>query len=93
MIAQTLKLPDALRNDSYLTELYGRVEWGSKGVFESRVGWFSGLVEELFPPTPQEEAETLVELLRYEEVVSAVENRLRAGRVLIFPRSWYVSYL
>ena len=68
-------------DNPYILEHYGKVEWGSKGVFEGRVGWFSGLAEDIFPLTPQDEDEALVKQLNFKKVMKTAKKSIRKGRV------------
>lgn len=52
-ITQVVKLPPHLREDPYLQEFYGTVEWSSKAVFGQYMGWFSGNASELHPLPPK----------------------------------------
>ena len=61
-IAHLIKLPAHLANHPYLLEFYGTVEWSSKGVFNSYLGWFNGDPADLAPFTPDEMAEHIVHM-------------------------------
>jgi alkyl sulfatase BDS1-like metallo-beta-lactamase superfamily hydrolase len=62
-VVRRVHLPASLAQKEYLVEHYGTFEWSVKTVFESQLGWFSGLPEELYPPTQGETGCRTLELL------------------------------
>ncbi|KAK6184699.1 hypothetical protein SNE40_007113 [Patella caerulea] len=70
-IATLVKLPKYLAKLPYLQEFYGTVEWSSKGVFNTYMGWFSGDPVELSPFTPDETATRMAKLVGGANVLSA----------------------
>jgi alkyl sulfatase BDS1-like metallo-beta-lactamase superfamily hydrolase len=72
-IAEAISLPETLRKNPYLKELYGTVRWSSKGLYSGYMGWFSGDISELDPLTPIERSKRLVSL------VGGTENVLKAS--------------
>ena len=50
-IIENIELPSAVANSPYLQEFYGTVRWSVKSIFNGYLGWFSGNISELDPPT------------------------------------------
>ena len=78
-IAQMVELPQSIRDFPHVREMYGTVEWGSKAVTESRMGWFSGFPEELLPLTPRDEAEFWSEIVPYPKAITSIKRSLISG--------------
>jgi uncharacterized sulfatase len=57
-----VKLPAHLAEKDYLREYYGNVEWAVRAIFQGYLGWFDGNPSNLFPLTPQAEAERMAKL-------------------------------
>ena len=57
-----VKLPARFANKDYLREYYGNVQWSVRQIFNAYLGWFDGNPSSLFPLSPREEAERIVEL-------------------------------
>lgn len=55
-----VKLPDALSGLPYLREVYGRVEWAVRGIYQGGVGWYDGNGTKLSPLPPAVCARELV---------------------------------
>jgi alkyl sulfatase BDS1-like metallo-beta-lactamase superfamily hydrolase len=62
-LVQHVKLPPQLRDNPYLQEFYGGVEWTVRGIYADRVGWFDGNATNLFPLPDTERAAKLVGLI------------------------------
>lgn len=72
-IVEQIKLPDHLRDHPYLQELYGKVSWSARGIYDGYLGWFDGNPASLAPLHPRQEAQRLVKLLDgREQVLAAV---------------------
>ena len=54
--------PEKFARHPYLQELYGTVEWSSKGVFSGYLGWFSGDPVDLNPLNRKEKAKRMTAL-------------------------------
>jgi alkyl sulfatase BDS1-like metallo-beta-lactamase superfamily hydrolase len=39
---QSIKLPERLSNRWHLEELYGRVSWSIRGIYQKEIGWYDG---------------------------------------------------
>ena len=61
-IASRIKLPERVRKNPWLQEIYGTVKWSSKGLYSGYMGWFSGDINELDPLLPKEKATRIVTL-------------------------------
>lgn len=61
-IVERVKLPEHLRNNPYLAEFYGMVDWSVRSVFTGYLGWFSGNAAELHPLPRRERAKRLAVL-------------------------------
>jgi alkyl sulfatase BDS1-like metallo-beta-lactamase superfamily hydrolase len=46
---QLVKLPDKLSKLNYLHEVYGRVDWSVRGIYQGIVGWYDGKGTKLNP--------------------------------------------
>ena len=77
--AQLVKLPDSLRNNEYLFELYGNVEWSARNLFNGNYGWFDGNPTNLFPFTEKELGKRIGSLISentlQEELESSIVNK------------------
>lgn len=61
-ITRKVKLPEHLASSPYLQELYGRVDWSVRSVFNGYLGYFGGNPTELAPFTLKEEAPRIARL-------------------------------
>jgi uncharacterized sulfatase len=57
-----VKLPPELAEKDYLREYYGNVEWAVRAIFNGYLGWYDGNPSNLFPLSPIEEAQRIVQL-------------------------------
>ena len=57
-----VKLPDELSKLQYLKEVYGRVEWSVRGIYQGIIGWYDGKGTKLNPLPPSICARELVVL-------------------------------
>ncbi|KAL5006271.1 hypothetical protein ScPMuIL_015077 [Solemya velum] len=60
--ARRVKLPENLASHPYLQEFYGTVEWSSRGIASSLIGWFSGDPVDLSPLTMSEKSTRMAAL-------------------------------
>jgi len=76
-IMRTVQLPDSL----YVGQAYGRVTWGVRAIWESKVGWFRQLsTTELYPPDDSEVRRTLAALAGPGQVAEQARRALDEGR-------------
>ena len=61
-LAEAVKLPPQLAQHPFLQELYGKVEWSVRGIFNGYLGWFDGDAATLEPVNPDERAEGMASL-------------------------------
>lgn len=61
-ITRKVKLPEHLATSPYLQQLYGRVDWSVRSVFNGYLGYFGGNPTELAPFSLTEEAPRVAEL-------------------------------
>ena len=61
-VVESAKLPKKLANHAWLEPTYGTVEWASRGVYDSYVGWFDGRVVNLRQLKVKAESQKLVDL-------------------------------
>lgn len=59
---QLVKLPEELSGLSYLREVYGRVDWSVRGIYQGTTGWYDGKGTKLNPLGPALLARELVAL-------------------------------
>lgn len=57
-----VKLPDRLAKLDYLKPYYGHPDWAVRSIYSGYLGWFDGNPTNLFPLSPTEEAEKIIEL-------------------------------
>jgi len=76
-LVQHVKLPPPLRDNPYLQEYYGSVEWTVRGIYADRVGWFDGNAINLLPVPEKDRAAKLIGLIGGPDQVLA-----RAGEAL-----------
>ena len=74
-IANRITLPRKLAEQPHLRQLYGTIQWSSKGLFAGYMGWFNGDIVDLNPHTPDEKAKRLIKLS------GGVENILQAAEI------------
>jgi alkyl sulfatase BDS1-like metallo-beta-lactamase superfamily hydrolase len=73
-LVEVVKLPPHLAEHPFLQELYGKVEWSVRGVFNGYLGWFDGDAAGLQPVSPDERASGMASL------AGGVEGLQRAAR-------------
>jgi len=49
-LVSQIRLPEHLRQDPALDELYGQVDWSVRAIYSNELGWFDGRQERLYPP-------------------------------------------
>jgi alkyl sulfatase BDS1-like metallo-beta-lactamase superfamily hydrolase len=59
---QEVKLPDRLAQREHLQEVYGRVDWSVRGIYQREIGWYDGRGTGLNPLPPKFQARELVAL-------------------------------
>jgi alkyl sulfatase BDS1-like metallo-beta-lactamase superfamily hydrolase len=74
-----IKLPRALANKPFLSEIYGCVPFVVRDVLTSYGGWWSGQPSQLFPPARRQHAEDVVGLCGRDALLSRVRALLRCG--------------
>ena len=79
-LVQHVKLPSPLRENPYLQEFYGGVEWSVRGIYADRVGWFDGNATNLFPLPEKDRAAKLVGLIGGSDQVLARAREALAAR-------------
>lgn len=74
-IAAIVKLPAHLAASPYLKEVYGRVDWSVKNIFNGYLGWFDGDVSTLLPLEEKDRAEKMIALVGGEkEMKNKIKN-------------------
>jgi alkyl sulfatase BDS1-like metallo-beta-lactamase superfamily hydrolase len=58
-----IKMPDYLAKDPHNFESYGELSFQTPAIFYHAVGWYNGDAATIFRPSPQEEAERIVNLI------------------------------
>ena len=61
-LVEVVKLPPHLAEHPFLQEVYGKVEWSVRGVFNGYLGWFDGDGAALEPANPDRRAEGMASL-------------------------------
>jgi len=68
-LVDVVKLPPELADKPYLKEFYGSVPLAARAIFAGMLGWFDGNPTTLFPLSPKEEAQRIINLSGGEETV------------------------
>jgi len=80
-LVEVVKLPPHLAEHPFLQELYGKVEWSVRGVFNGYLGWFDGDAAGLQPASPDERASGMASLAGgVEGLQRAAREAVEAGR-------------
>jgi len=61
-IIEAIKLPPHLANDPYLQEYFGEVDRDVFQIFQQYMGWFTGKTRDMFPTSPEKEAQEMAYL-------------------------------
>lgn len=61
-LVQVVQLPTHLYNSPYLRELYGRVDWSVRSIYDGYLGFFNGNPSTLGPLTPLDRAQKMSKL-------------------------------
>jgi len=75
-MAKNIQLPAHLAAKPYLRELYGQVDWSTRGIYGSQVGWFDGRADRLYRPDEVEARE--VEMMGGADAVLAAAKTAQA---------------
>ncbi|MDF1755195.1 MAG: alkyl/aryl-sulfatase [Verrucomicrobiales bacterium] len=62
LLAHEVKLPEHLKNKSYLTEFYGTVPHAVRAIYVGLLGWYDGNPSTLNPMDPRAKAQKIAEL-------------------------------
>ena len=76
-IVRQVTLPDGLAEVPALGELYGRVDWSVRAIYDNNLGWFDERTTALYPPDDAERRQ--VELMGGPDAVLAEANRALAA--------------
>ncbi|WP_430937338.1 alkyl sulfatase dimerization domain-containing protein [Saccharicrinis sp. 156] len=76
-LVEYVKLPEHLASLPYLTEYYGRVDWGVRSIFNGYLGWFDGNPVNLNKLAPKSEAEKMA-------IMVGGKDKLRANALKAF---------
>lgn len=68
-LAEYVKLPDQWANLEYLRPFYGHPEWAARAIYSGYFGWFDGNPTQLFPVTPEERSNNIIELAGGREAI------------------------
>lgn len=53
VLAAEIGLPEHLRGEPALRELYGQVDWSVRAIYGNQLGWFDGQARNLYPQGPE----------------------------------------
>jgi len=73
-LVEYVQLPKELAEKEYLQPFYGHPSWGVRTTFNYYLGWFDGNPSNLFPLSPNAEAERMVKL------VGGKDNLLKSAK-------------
>jgi len=62
-MTEEIKLPLHLRDHPYLQEIYGKVTWSVRGIYDGYLGWFDGNPSNLNRLHPRESASRMIPLM------------------------------
>ncbi|MCO5224818.1 MAG: alkyl/aryl-sulfatase [Thermomicrobiales bacterium] len=77
-IGHRVRLPDHLRDQPFLREHYGTIEWSVKAIYMGYVGWFDGNPTHLHPLLPKDRAARLVAAMGGKEKVAELASEALA---------------
>ena len=77
--ARAVELPESLKSDPHLYELYGTVEWSSRNLFNGYFGWFDGNPTNLFPKDSVERANKLINLISLDKLSAELTQSVASG--------------
>ena len=77
--ARAVELPESLKSDPHLYELYGTVEWSSRNLFNGYFGWFDGNPTNLFPKDSVERATKLINLISLDKLSAELTQSVASG--------------
>ena len=81
-IMEVVKLPPHLADDPYVQEYFGQVNRDIFQIFWQYMGWFTGKSRDLFPMSPNEEAEEMADLVGgVEQLAAKANDALKRGRL------------
>ncbi|MBI5527623.1 MAG: MBL fold metallo-hydrolase [Deltaproteobacteria bacterium] len=79
-MAAAIVLPPHLRTHPWLRELYGKVSWSVRGIYDGYLGWFDGNPTNLEPLHPKARAVRLAPLLGgRENIAREIESAIARG--------------
>ena len=61
-IIEMTKLPKKLSSHPWLEQTYGTVEWATRGIYNTYIGWFDGQAQHLRPLKQVEQSENIIRL-------------------------------
>jgi len=61
-IIESTKLPTKLAEHPWLDQTYGTVEWATRGIFNTYIGWFDGEAQNLRPLKKIDQSENIIRL-------------------------------
>lgn len=61
-LVESVRLPSHLTNSPYLKEVYGKVSWSVRSLFNGNLGWFSGDPSDLHPLSKDRTSELISEI-------------------------------
>lgn len=70
-LVEVVQLPPHLKENPFLEEYYGTVEWSVRSIFTGYLGWFDGNPTQLHPLSPGERAERMARLAGGAEALRA----------------------
>ena len=82
-IVAHVALPDVLRNRKILNQIYGKVEWSVRGIYDYYNGWFDGEVENIFSLSRSKKAKFMADLLSLDYPGSAYEKMIYGANLTL----------
>lgn len=74
VLAERVGLPPSLSSDPALAPMYGQIDWSVKAIYNSKLGWFDGRPEALYPMATRDRASRTVAMMGGEaKVWAAIE--------------------
>ena len=83
LIVEIVKLPQVYENVDMLKQIYGKVEWSVRGIYNGYVGWFDGKVESLTPIPEHLQAKYTKELLSLPQTGGPIKQLIEQANFLL----------
>jgi len=81
-MVEQIKLPPHLANHPYLKEIYGKVSWSVRGIYDGYLGWFDGNPTSLNRLPKKDRASRMIPLMGgREKILSEIDKSIKQGEL------------